>query len=85
MTEQQAKEKLRNENGGAFLVRFNTPVGFLLSKKSRDVNSVVDFAIEASDFKSWRFVHFNSKTGQHLISLFNNNNYIAMQTGDENR
>lgn len=65
MTEQQAKKKLRNEKGGAFLVRFNTPAGFLLSKKSRDVNSVVDFAIGASDFKFWLFFYFLiSKTGQ---------------------
>ena len=48
MKEQQAKEWLRNEKGGAFLIRFNTPTGFLLSKKSSDVDSVVEFAIEVS-------------------------------------
>ena len=48
MNEQQAIERLRKEKGGAFLIRFNTPTGFLLSKKSSDVDSVVEFAIEAS-------------------------------------
>ncbi|KAL9984602.1 hypothetical protein ACROYT_G006915 [Oculina patagonica] len=67
MTEQQAKEKLRNENGGAFLVRFNTPVGFLLSKKSRDVNSVVDFAIEVH--KDTGHVSFGDRVFDDLPSL----------------
>lgn len=48
MNEQQAIERLRKEKGGAFLIRFNTPTGFLLSKKSSDVDSIVEFAIEAS-------------------------------------
>ena len=45
MSEQQAIKSLQKEKGGAFLVRFNTPTGFLLSKKSSD--SVVEFTIEA--------------------------------------
>ena len=48
MNEQQAIERLRNEEGGAFLIRFNIPTGFLLSKKSSDGDSVVEFTIEAS-------------------------------------
>ena len=51
MTEQEAKEKLQNKGAGAFLVRFNRQSGFLLTKKSRDGHSIVDFPIEASNLK----------------------------------
>ncbi|XP_020604805.1 uncharacterized protein LOC110043668 isoform X2 [Orbicella faveolata] len=64
MKEQQAKEWLRNEKGGAFLIRFNTPTGFLLSKKSSDMDSVVEFAIEAS--VSVCFIHYESECMKEL-------------------
>lgn len=51
MTEEEAKEKLRKEKAGTFLVRFNTAMvapGFVLSKKSRGSDIVAQFNIEAS-------------------------------------
>ena len=51
MTEEEAKEKLRKEKAGTFLVRFNTSMvapGFVLSKKSRGSDIVAQFNIEAS-------------------------------------
>ena len=51
MTEEEAKEKLRNEKAGTFLIRFNAAMvapGFVLSKKSRGSDMVAQFNIEAS-------------------------------------
>lgn len=50
MTESEAKQKLLNHEGGAFLVRFNTSMvspGFVLSTKSHS-NDFVEYNIEAS-------------------------------------
>ena len=54
MTEEEAKEKLKNEKGETFLVRFNSSwvaPGFVLSKKSCGSDAVVEFNIEASGVK----------------------------------
>lgn len=67
MNEQQAIERLRKEKGGAFLIRFNTPTGFLLSKKSSDVDSIVEFAIEIH--KDTGHVSFGDRVFQDLPSL----------------
>ena len=56
MTEEEAKEKLRNEKAGTFLVRFNASMvapGFVLSKKFRGSDIVAQFNIEASDSKTF--------------------------------
>ena len=67
MNEEQAKESLRKEKGGAFLIRFNTPTGFLLSKKSSDVDSVVEFAIEVS--VSVCFIHYGRECMKYHFRL----------------
>ena len=86
MTEQQAKEKLRNEKGGAFLVRFNTPAGFLLSKKSRAGDSVLDFAIGASDTlilntpaSKYNFSNNNKMSCRQVAIQYNTIQYNTMQ------
>lgn len=76
MKEQQAKEWLRNEKGGAFLIRFNTPTGFLLSKKSSDMDSVVEFAIEASVRVC--FIHYESECMKELSPPKNPGYWIAV-------
>lgn len=51
LTEEGAKEKLRDETAGTFLIRFSTSMvapGFVLSKRSRRNNDVAEFNIEAS-------------------------------------
>jgi len=67
MSEQQAIKSLRKEKGGAFLVRFNSPTGFLLSKKSSDFDSVVEFTIEIH--KDTGHVSFGDRVFQDLPSL----------------
>lgn len=66
MSEQQAIKSLRKEKGGAFLVRFNSPTGFLLSKKSSDFDSVVEFTIEAG--VSVCLIHYGSECMKYHLS-----------------
>ena len=56
MSEEEAKKKLQSEKRGAFLVRFKCygQPGFLLTKKSRNGLSIVDFPIEVSNIENVR-------------------------------
>ena len=66
ITKEEAKERLRNEKAGTFLVRFNASMvapGFVLSKKSCRTDAVAEFNILVSDW--WAIIIF----GQVLVEI----------------
>ncbi|XP_068744239.1 uncharacterized protein [Montipora capricornis] len=70
ITEEEAKEKLRNKKPGTFLIRFNTSIvtpGFVLSRKSRNVDNVVEIDIQVH--KDTGHVEFADRTFPSLPSL----------------
>lgn len=69
MTEEEAKKKLQSEKSGAFLVRFKCygQPGFLLTKKSRNGLSIVDFPIEV--VRDTGKLSFNDRDFPDLPSL----------------
>lgn len=70
MTEEEAKEKLKNEKGETFLVRFNSSwvaPGFVLSKKSCGSDAVVEFNIEVNQKSG--FLEFSDRVFHSLPAL----------------